>query len=231
MKMVRLKYIDGLKGFSILFVIFYHLIWISVKDRDSVIVPIFNSMCMQLFFFISGYVSYRGMAETTTAKNFWMNIIKKVKRLLIPTVLMFLFCILYYEQDLEEQLLYEFKSGYWFTYVLFFICLIHYVSILTIKELGRTKALKQFLIPLLILMAFVAHWHCGYPYRLCNYLRVFSTMHILKYYVFFLLGYLSCQYSAIFKKFLGIEYVKFLIIIMAVLPLFHIDILPPLFIQ
>lgn len=64
--MIRLKYVDGLKGFAILFVIFYHLIWVSVKDRDSVVVPIFNSLCMQLFFFISGYVSYRGMSKMVT---------------------------------------------------------------------------------------------------------------------------------------------------------------------
>lgn len=228
MQAIRLKYVDGLKGFAILFVVFYHLIWVCVKDRDSVIVPIFNSLCMQLFFFISGYVSYRGMSRIITIKDFRQDIIKRIKRLLMPTVLMFLFCIWYYEQDLKGQLLYEFKSGYWFTYVLFFICLIHYVTILIIRKLGRIKLLKRFLIPLLILMTFIAYWHCGTPYRLCNCLRVFSTMHILKYYVFFLLGYLSCQYTVVVKRSLDIEYVRFLMIIMTVLSLCCVNISPPI---
>lgn len=227
--MIRLKYVDGLKGFAILFVIFYHLIWVSVKDRDSVVVPIFNSLCMQLFFFISGYVSYRGMSKMVTVKDFWRNIIKKAKRLLVPTIIMFLFCVWYYEQDMEGQLLYEFKSGYWFTYVLFFICLMHYVTVLIIRKLGKTKSSRLFLIPMLILIAFVAYWHCGAPYRMCRYLRVISTMHILKFYVFFLLGYLYCQYTDILKKLLDMEYVRCLIIIMAVLPLCCIN--PPRFVQ
>lgn len=38
--MERLKYVDSMKGFAILFVVFYHLLWICVKDRESAFIPI-----------------------------------------------------------------------------------------------------------------------------------------------------------------------------------------------
>lgn len=213
----RLKYIDGIKGFAILFVVFYHLIWVCVKDKDSTIVPVFNSVCMQLFFFISGYVSCKGISKMMTAKDVYKSIVRKGKALLIPSVLMFFFCIWYFQQDLYGELMYEFKSGYWFTYVLFFIFLLHYIVVMTLRQITRFKGVRKFLLPMVLLFVFLASCHCWFPYRICEYFRILSLAFILKYYFFFLVGYLFSRYADRVNHILNLSYTRYLIFILSFL--------------
>lgn len=213
----RLKYIDGIKGFAILFVVFYHLIWCCVKDKDSAIVPVFNSVCMQLFFFVSGYVSCKGISKMVTIKDVCNNIAKKGKALLIPSILMFSFCIWYFHQDLYGELLYEFKAGYWFAYVLFFIFLLHYIVVMTLKLIVLFCGVRKFLLPLVLLLAFLASCHCWSLYRICEYFRILSLAFILKYYFFFLVGYLFSRYADRVNHILNLSYTRYLIFILSFL--------------
>lgn len=217
METKRLKFIDGAKGFAILFVVFYHLLWVCVKDKDSSIIPVFNSVCMQLFFFISGYVSYKSISKISTAKDVFANLSKKARSLLLPSIFLFLFCVWYFQQDLVKELFYEFKAGYWFTYVLFFILLLHHVVVYLLGQFGR---FQKFLIPFVILFAFLASWHSGFPYKICEWFRVVSLSFILKYYFFFLMGYLFNQYRFYIQRALNSSYLRHIVFIVSFLFVF-----------
>ena len=56
---MRNKSIDVLKGLAILFVVFYHILWVAVGFKQSPTNVFFNTSCMQVFFFISGYLTFR----------------------------------------------------------------------------------------------------------------------------------------------------------------------------
>ncbi len=215
----RLKYIDGMKGFAILFVVFYHLIWVSVKDRDSSLIPLFSSLCMQLFFFISGYVSYRGLLKMVTGKDVFENILRKARFLLVPSILMFIFFVWYYKQNYVDSILYEFKSGYWFTYVLFFIFLLHYMMVALMRKFKGGEGIRTILI--WIILSILAYRFNAFPYRIWEGFRVLSLSFILKYYVFFMLGYLFYKYEESSQRIMNHEIVRCGILLLSLIPVVH----------
>lgn len=148
---------------------------------------------MQLFFFLSGFVCHRG-------DNILHDIWKKTKALLIPSVLLFSFCVWYYGQDVLSSLLYEFKSGYWFTYVLFFIFVVHYLCLAVVGKLSKTEADHRRMVYILLLLAVAAYIGHGHAYFFGEWLRCISFSFILKYYVFFLVGYLCSQHKKLFHN-------------------------------
>lgn len=205
----RLKYIDCIKGGAILFVVFYHLIWLGIKDRDSTLIPVFNSCCMQLFFFLSGFVSYQKISNIKTIKEIKANIVKKIRILLIPSILLFSFCVWYYRQDLLKELLYEYKSGYWFTFVLFFIFSIHYIVVYFYKRLfTNSKVKEQYGLVILIALAFIAYCFNSSLYNISSYFRFISLSFILKYYIFFLLGCIHKQYEDLIQNFINRPWIR-----------------------
>ena len=59
----RLVYIDCLRGFSMIFVLYQHLLTFSLDVPPSWFADIVRSFRMPLFFFISGFVSYKALFD------------------------------------------------------------------------------------------------------------------------------------------------------------------------
>ena len=90
----RLKFIDCLRGMSMLFVVFHHIIVMGMRDTiggdtyNSPINDFIITIQMPLFFFVSGFVSARLNKEWSTL-YIYKTIMKKVRGQLMPTVVMF----------------------------------------------------------------------------------------------------------------------------------------------
>lgn len=115
----RLEYIDALRGFTMILVVFAHIInyGYHITDAKAETMDTFNNLFirfrMPLFFFISGFVLYK--QERIWDKPFIKDFIKKKFFVqIVPTfIFLFLFAYLYninYIGSLSEM-----KSGYWFT--------------------------------------------------------------------------------------------------------------------
>lgn len=119
-KTVRLNYIDALRGFTILLVVYLHFINFSLdlKTEDSIITSVFVPIRMPLFFCISGFFAYCAFDKTLLRNRIKNRIFKQ----LWPTICIFFVFFLFYQMfevgGLKAALLQNTKMGYWFTYSL-----------------------------------------------------------------------------------------------------------------
>ena len=120
MSAIRIGYIDALRGFAILSVVYSHLIVMGMSSTgyDSTVLRFIQLFFMPLFFFISGYFSNKS-SKVLRFSDFKDIIVNKTIHLLIPTFVMFSFCICFFDLDFVHYLYEPYKCGYWFTWVLF----------------------------------------------------------------------------------------------------------------
>lgn len=116
--MKRLEYIDALRGFTILLVVYFH-VCLTVEnssETSSSIMRICARFRMPLFFCISGFFAY-GIYDGALLRK---RIKNRLTQQLWPTVWTFLIYIhLCGTGGVSESIFHPLKAGYWFTYSLF----------------------------------------------------------------------------------------------------------------
>lgn len=196
----RLEYIDALRGFTMILVVFAHIInyGYHITDAKAETMDTFNNLFirfrMPLFFFISGFVLYK--QERIWDKQFIKDFIKKKFFVqIVPTfIFLFLFAYLYninYIGSLSEM-----KSGYWFTIALFEFFVLYIVCI-KINWGG---------IDIQILTISIMLYLIGSAYRYYQlhsediWILDFIGIIHWRYYFFFVLGTLVKKYYSILSK-------------------------------
>ncbi|MCC8175870.1 MAG: acyltransferase family protein [Bacteroidales bacterium] len=145
--MPRLTYFDVIKGIAIFMVVMGHVLTMCVRDIDAaVLFKMIKNIHMPLFFFISGFFTYKVTAE---GRPFALpRLGQRAQQLLIPFIVVSALWIWYFphsglQSPIESTFhgLYSdvWKNGYWFTLVLFEIFLIYWV---TAKAYGAYRADK-----------------------------------------------------------------------------------------
>ena len=208
----RLSYMDALRGVGMLMVVYHHLIVMGMRDAgynspvNAVIRPIF----MPLFFFISGYFSARLLqVDNSQIKNV---VISKVQGLLIPTVVMFSFCLIYFRLNPYEFLVDSFKCGYWFTWVLFVITLIFlFVSVFLPS---RIKVGGQIMIGIIL-------YFLGKRMNEGNVLVAsLSLDFVCLYYIYYIMGIIVRVKEPLINGFLKNKWFLTVMFLLSVLPFF-----------
>lgn len=125
----RIKYFDLLKGMAIFLVVMGHALTMGIREIDSAFLfKIIKEVHMPLFFFISGYMTYKISFKRP-------DLGKRFKQLMIPFFIMSALWIWYFPHSgLQSPLNSTFeglytdgwKNGYWFTLCLFEIFLLYY---------------------------------------------------------------------------------------------------------
>ena len=117
----RIQYIDALRGFAMLMVVFAHVEIYSFFGfkADTPLTKIISMIHMPLFFFISGLCVYKRKRRYRLAK-----IKGDFLRLIIPALIVGL---IYAEFRVNSFLADNMKAGYWFTISLFEMLLIYYI--------------------------------------------------------------------------------------------------------
>lgn len=134
----RLVWLDVIRGFSIIMVIYFHLLMI---EKPSAINELYRTTRMPVFFFISGFLIY---SITYDLPLLWRRLKKRLMQQLYPTIIFFsLFVILFVNCDFS-YIFNTFKAGFWFTYVsvLYFFTLAPILVAFTLIGLkNRTRIL------------------------------------------------------------------------------------------
>ena len=152
MKNQRIGYIDAIRGFTMLLVVYNHVLLCSFEGGASWSVnDIFLTFRMPLFFFLSGFLMYKTGRFKETGGLFTFLRKKSVVQLL-PTLVFSLLYALILSVSYKSLLLDKAKCGYWFTYTLFFYFLIYSVGDFFIGKFthGKVKILTGAIVSFLI---------------------------------------------------------------------------------
>lgn len=119
----RLEYIDAMRGFAILFIVFGHipLYCYGIADEQLLSFRALTSMLqLPMFFFVSGYVLNSEKNVKWKDETWYL----KLRQLIIPAMFFCGIYILINKTDIVYCITDKFKCGYWFTLTLFEFILI-----------------------------------------------------------------------------------------------------------
>ncbi len=205
----RIKYLDVMRGVTMLLVVYQHIrsYSIGLDGDDSDFASLFLLFRMPMFFFISGYIAYKSVNEWNIA-FYGKRLLKKAKVQLIPTIIFFVMFSLYAKHTVN---IVSFPGGYWFTLVLFEMFFIYFTLSLICKYLKLYGATEVILIAVAIFSMFMpipegnsVHWLC------LSQLRGYTR--------FFVFGILCRKYENYFLSILTKNfYTTLLIVVVTVL--------------
>jgi fucose 4-O-acetylase-like acetyltransferase len=121
MKEERFEYLDLMKGVAIIMVVATH-VELFVLKTHSFVTLICNLLHNSTFMFVAGFLFYRSNSNET--KSGKVYIYEKMKRLIVPFLVMSLIFSAYRHFDLINLFSNNYKYGYWFTFTLFQIVLL-----------------------------------------------------------------------------------------------------------
>lgn len=200
----RIGYIDSLRGFTMILVVFAHveLFSFGIYSKDSLIGSIFISFRMPMFFFISGYIAYK---LTNWNFSYYRQMLKKKAIVqLIPT-LFFFFLFSICQGKSFFSLFSDGPQGFWFTIVLFYMFVLYFTTML-ICHSCKSWVSDAVLLVLSIIGAFT--YIGGMKFYNLESLPILCLTNLSRYFEFFVFGNLCRKYNSKFLSFISNETVK-----------------------
>ncbi len=140
----RIEYYDLLKGIAIYLVVMGHVLTMCIRGVDaSFIFKMIGQVHMPIFFFISGYMTYKPTSDGGWSRP---RLCKRFVQLIIPAVVMSALWVWYFphshlESPLHDNLpgLYRsyWKDGYWFPLCLMELCVAYWPLSWLLSRLKR----------------------------------------------------------------------------------------------
>jgi len=226
----RLDFIDGLRGATMLMVVYWHILTMAMKISSPAAMTL-QLFRMPLFFFISGFFAYSFFYDKEKLRRRLDN---RLHKQLIPTLIIFLAFILFdvvvsadftgvteffgsLRDSLVNNSLSEFKSGYWFTFVLVEVFVIFALINFFLSQRNVSRRSQGLIFLVIALAAAVGGYlYLGFPPQkgsaaesVCG---VFSLSHLMRYQCFFYLGAATKAFDKAFWKILSRKWAALLII-------------------
>lgn len=201
----RIGFIDALRGFTMLLVVFAHveLFSLGIGWNRSFIGSIFITFRMPMFFFISGFIAYKAINWDVA---YYLKMLKKKSIVqLIPTLFFFTVYQIAFQSGGIISFFTNGPGGFWFTIVLFYMFLIYY-SVMLITRNSKTWVPDVLLIGLSIFGALV--YIGGMKFYKLDSIPILCLINLSRYFEFFALGILCRKYQDIFLKIISNDYVK-----------------------
>ena len=165
MKTKRIGYIDAMRGFTMILVVYSHICSMCFGDAWMGWNDVFFLFRLPCFFFISGWLFER-IGQQWDSDSICQMVKHKFMVQIVPTVI---FLLILAPPPIFFSRLGATKGGYWFTFLLFIFFVLHiFLSWLTKKMSARKQEVVMLLIAILILVV-----SCCYE---ANYLRHFGTL-------------------------------------------------------
>jgi peptidoglycan/LPS O-acetylase OafA/YrhL len=193
----RLGYIDAIRGFAMLLVVYGHVNFFSFKITPSIGV-ITESIQMPIFFFISGYVAFKA----NTQYSFFKVVSKlwdKFKALIIPATLVGLgYTYLILGKSAYDFSVEIMKYGYWFSFSLFTMNVIYLLTYWAVQKKGK--------VALILTLSAVAVILWGLKYVCVDNVVILSLnkticlWHTFTHFPFFVLGVIVSLYRDEYER-------------------------------
>lgn len=210
----RIEYIDAMRGFTMILVVFLHTIKYAFEFNHSFMLNLLGTFRMPLFFFVSGFVGYK--ANMIWSKQTWLKMSRKrLRTQLLPTLLIgLIYTYTYVNVGFTSFIVQGWKYGYWFTFVLFEMFVILYtLNLLLYNSNSKTFQKRQIVSLILLSIIFfgVALILGKFPNK---YSDIFQLHFLCKYFPYFAFGIICSMNKEQFHKVFESKYFTFIIIIL-----------------
>lgn len=208
----RLAYLDALKCLGIILVIIGHvqLFGMDIEAYTSCSTLMLYSFNMPLFFFVSGFLSFKEKAIGVPEG------LKKLKnKFLFLVIPAYVFYIAYnlWRGENKLDLFREGLGEYWFTFTLFEIFVIYYIA----NTISKTKVILASTLALISIIGI-----CYLSFFSQYEISFLDFNHLAKYFQFFTLGIFAKMFMKQYDNLMNNEYLKAFSIISFFLLLFSI---------
>lgn len=201
MEKKRIAYLDAIKCLAILIVLGHHIrSGCGFKPYDSLSALMLYAPELPLFFFVSGFLSYK---QSMTIKDFWNNIRRKFVFLVIPALVFRIGMDLMNHERLFRFIT-EGMHGYWFTVVLFECFLLYYLITFLIKN-------EKWRIGVLLALSLAGIWMLALDKDFGP--AFFDLRRLTKYFQFFVLGTLAMKFRPKYETLMKNEIVKAVLVV------------------
>ena len=195
----RIEYIDAMRGFTMLLVVFNHVVtycW-GAANKGISLNDFFTQVRMPMFFFISGFVLYKD-SVVWNGKQVISFFRKKIPVQLLSPFLFFLLYIHVMDIPFYIAAGQRFKAGYWFTYVL----LEYYLIYAGVRFCFRGKW-GHIIVLLIGLLLYPINWPPLYnAIPIDNYWKEVISIPKWEYFLYFVLGTLVKKNFQLVQKLL-----------------------------
>lgn len=213
----RIEYIDALRGFSMIAVVFSHVCTFQLFGFDTVthLQALIQTFFLSLFFFVSGYVTNIG--DKKDGGSLCKKLSGKFKSLFIPTFIFgIIYVYLYLHTDIIFLLFNPAKAGYWFPISLLEMLAITAIITRLFNHTDTETRTCNKVAVVLILLALVMYL-AKLPMKTIPWLNTLgdiTSLHYTCYYFqYFILGYIIKRYQKISDFILNNNYFRTFILI------------------
>ena len=219
-KKERIQYIDALRGFTMLLVVFAHIEtfgFYGAGESCTFLGKIFITFRMPLFFFISGFISHKANYEFTLQAALCLAWRKLLVQLLPTIIFGISYTCLYLNYNIYDFWVNSDKYGYWFTISLLEMFLVYYfirtISYYWKKKFPKSIELYPFLLLLVAAAMFVTK--CSFTGEFWGELSNIACLHhTFRYFHFFVIGICASKFNEIFMALINNKYVLTLLIVL-----------------
>ena len=195
----RLQWLDALRGFTMLLVVANHVAQMSygIEVKSSASLPLFVLFRMPLFFFVSGFLTWKPEMLWTPVR-LGMMIWKKVKIQMIPTlVFLCVFVVMkrpHFWEGLVDALSRPTKCGYWFTWALLIMFIVYFLYAFAESKLKWGKWAIWGLWAASLVLYETAYLPKVFTYPKSDFMQWSSLIEVIYFLHFFLFGNIMARY-------------------------------------
>ncbi len=185
-----------MRGFSMIIVVLGHVLMsMDLGGYSSLLSSVLLTFRMPLFFFISGFFSYRLIEWWTKARL--ADILKRKVQAQIISTIIFVSLFDYIISGRISWFRFGF-GGYWFTIVLFQMYVLYLLSTLVSRIIQRDISIKLMIVGAIIALGVLILWRPS-QYWIWNFL---CLENFTKYLQFFAVGLICAKYKSKFLSFI-----------------------------
>lgn len=213
----RIEYIDAMRGFTMILVVFNHFAFFSFGDDTMGYNDILMRFRMPVFFFVSGWVFYKAQRiwDWATVKQ----ILKKKFMVQIIPFAFFFLLFLYVFDYLSIDSFGNGKKGYWFTFSLFeyfvvYVLLVFFFQKKAMSDSGELKVLF-FVIILSAASFYYSKYYGRYATELGDLKGIlgFFSFTKFRYFIYFWFGTFVRKHFGRFVELTDNQYIMALVIV------------------
>ena len=211
----RIEYIDCMRGFAMLLVVYCHVIYLGSDMNFMSVARIIVRFHMPLFFFISGFMSYtQNPNKQWLSTRLWNRLLSQY----VPALVMgWIYYTMFKGQDFFVSMLLDTaKNGYWFTLALFEIFCLYAILVYLLNKANLGKVWISIASVLIILSTHTIEtnlYSTNASIVNSDWYIILCGRYILLYTKFFFIGVLAKMWL---RQFMKIVESKFIMAVSAI---------------